>query len=231
MNKLTKQKQELTWIITIIIVSIGIIAIPYYSLKKLPKTETKEKVQQLQDQAKELKTEIDKINKDFEEVRNNYKNLNLSKETNDFVYNKTGFNIKQLVDNLQPIEDIGFQNYDGSYFLTLSEGQKRELIEIYERKIKAILHQAKEGLENILGYLEQVAEWVKKDYIDIFYGTDILYGYDIKRKFMKHKFSIIWSRRKFENLDQKSIAEKIKAVKEAYQELEKINWKKWISIY
>ena len=104
--------------------------------------------------------------------------------------------------------------------------QQKETINTHQNKVEAVLFQAKNGLENILDYLEKIVEWGEK-WIEKMKNNPltIIAMSNMQLEIGKAKTAIIWGRGKFENFDQKSIAEKITALREVYQELERTDWK------
>jgi len=103
--------------------------------------------------------QIEKINKDNKEVRDKYNSL--AQDAQDLVDNMFGFSVKAFINSLQPIEEIHSQTYTEDsfqYFLGLNDGQQKEIISTHQNKVKAVLFQAKNSLENILNYLEKIVK-------------------------------------------------------------------------
>ena len=140
-----------------------------------------------------------------------------------------GFRTEAFIKSLQPIEEIHPQTYSKDsfqYFLGLNDGQQKEIINTHQNKVEAVLFQAKNSLENVLNYLEKNVEWGEK-WIEKMKNNPltIIAMSNMQLETGKMKTTVIWGRDQFKNFDQKSGTEKIKAIQEVRNELEKIDWK------
>jgi hypothetical protein len=187
--------------------------------------------QRLQGQVSELNTLLEKINRDYQEVRDKYDAL--PQMSRDMIENmfKDYVSVKSFINSLDPLGNGKLNEYasDSDYqiFLSASPETQKINLELFEGNFDLVLKETKESLENnIFHYFEKVTKW-GEDWIKEMkrMGADPLTISNAQFEIDKQKFLISKKNVRFRDFNQETIAEKIEAIQKTYQELEEIDWK------